>query len=61
MYFIAYSQGRKVCDGYAPTAREAAALLPGRLELESTQGDEEKWSDTSAHPLMCVVYVRPEK
>jgi hypothetical protein len=61
MYFIAYSQGRKVCDGYGPNAEAITRLFPGKLELESTSGEEEKWSDVTAHPLMTVVYIRPEK
>ena len=61
MYFTAYSRGRKTCDGYGPNAEAIAQLFPGKLERESTSGQEEKWSDTTAHPLMMVVYIRPEK
>lgn len=61
MYFIAYHLGRRLCDGYGPTVEAIVNQFPGSFELESTRGDEQKWTDTSKLASTFVVYIRPRK
>lgn len=61
MYFIAYNQGRKLCDGYGPSVEAIVNQFPGTFELEGTLGDEQKWTDKSKLASTVVVYIRPRK
>ncbi len=61
MYFVAYSQGRRIGDGYGPTVEVVLSQFPGEFELEGTLGDEQKWSGKSGAGSLNVVYIRPHR
>jgi hypothetical protein len=58
MYYIAYHNGTKRCDGYAPTAEQCVNSFDRTMTLESTFGDEQKFANIE---LGTVLYVRPKK
>ena len=58
MYFIAYNNGRKLCDGYAGERKAWMDKIDRGLSFESQLGDEQKWSNVQTGN---VVYMRPSK